>query len=91
MCLPIFCSFLAFPTFEFCIGLFFIFFSVAQDLDGMVICIVASSGAIDTSDVQATLLTFRQTTEYEGEILISTIHEPSLEPNLLVTTVVILG
>lgn len=57
----------------------------------MVICIVASSGAIDTSDVQATLLTFRQTTEYEGEILISTIHEPSLEPNLLVTTVVILG
>ncbi|KAK9935652.1 hypothetical protein M0R45_022745 [Rubus argutus] len=62
-----------------------------KDLDGMVICIVASSGAIDTSDVQATLLTFRQITEYEGEILISTIHEPSLEPNLLVTTVVILG
>lgn len=67
------------------------FFAVAQDLDGMVICIVASSGAVDTSDVQATLLTFRQTTEYEGEILICTIHEPSLEPNLLVTTVVILG
>ncbi|XP_024193612.1 protein ACCUMULATION AND REPLICATION OF CHLOROPLASTS 3 isoform X2 [Rosa chinensis] len=62
-----------------------------KDLDGMVICIVASSGAIDNSDVQETLHTFRQTTEYEGEILISTIHEPSLEPNLLVTTVFILG
>nr|XP_011463496.1 PREDICTED: protein ACCUMULATION AND REPLICATION OF CHLOROPLASTS 3 isoform X2 [Fragaria vesca subsp. vesca] len=62
-----------------------------KDLDGMVICIVASSGAIDNSDVQETLRTFRQTTEYEGEILISTIREPSLEPNLLVTTVFILG
>ncbi|KAM5566551.1 protein ACCUMULATION AND REPLICATION OF CHLOROPLASTS 3, chloroplastic [Rosa sericea] len=62
-----------------------------KDLDGMVMCIVASSGAIDNSDVQETLRTFRQTTEYEGEILISTIHEPSLEPNLLVTTVFILG
>ena len=57
----------------------------------MVICIVASSGVIDESDVQETLRTLRQTTEFEGEILISTIHEPSLEPNLLVTTVFILG
>ncbi|XP_050372013.1 protein ACCUMULATION AND REPLICATION OF CHLOROPLASTS 3, chloroplastic [Argentina anserina] len=62
-----------------------------KDLDGMILCIVASSGAIEDSDVQEILRTLRQTTEYEGEILISAIREPSLEPNLLVTTVFILG
>ncbi|KAH0990834.1 hypothetical protein GBA52_002317 [Prunus armeniaca] len=62
-----------------------------KDWDGMIICILASSGTIDNSDVQTILRTFRQSTEYEGEILISTIHEPSLEPNLVVTTVLIVG
>lgn len=57
----------------------------------MIICILASSGTIDNSDVQTILRTFRQSMEYEGEILISTIHEPSLEPNLVVTTVLIVG
>lgn len=57
----------------------------------MIICILASSGTIDNSDVQTILRTFRRSTEYEGEILISTIHEPSLEPNLVVTTVLIVG
>lgn len=57
----------------------------------MIICILASSGTIDNSDVQKILRTFRRSTEYEGEILISTIHEPSLEPNLVVTTVLIVG
>ncbi|MBA0848767.1 hypothetical protein Goshw_006890, partial [Gossypium schwendimanii] len=62
-----------------------------KDLDGMVICVVASSNVINNNDVQAFLHTFRQTTEYTKDIIISVVHEPKLEPNLLVTTVVILG
>ncbi|KAA3466279.1 protein ACCUMULATION AND REPLICATION OF CHLOROPLASTS 3 [Gossypium australe] len=57
----------------------------------MVICVVASSNVINNNDVQAFLHTFRQTTEYTKDIIISVVHEPKLEPNLLVTTVVILG
>ncbi|XP_022725113.1 protein ACCUMULATION AND REPLICATION OF CHLOROPLASTS 3 isoform X3 [Durio zibethinus] len=62
-----------------------------KDLNGLVICVVASSNVINNNDVQAFLHTFRQTTEYTKDIIISVIHEPNLEPNLLVTTVVILG
>ncbi|EOY01211.1 1-phosphatidylinositol-4-phosphate 5-kinase, putative isoform 2 [Theobroma cacao] len=62
-----------------------------KDLDGVVICVVASSNVINNNDVQAFLHTFRQTAEYTEDIIISVIHEPNLEPNLLVTTVVILG
>ncbi|KAM0961003.1 hypothetical protein ACFX13_020756 [Malus domestica] len=62
-----------------------------KDLDGMIICIIASSSTIENSDVHAILHTFRQTTEYEGKILVSTVHEPNLEPNLVVTTVLIVG
>lgn len=60
-----------------------------KDLNGMVICILASSGDTDNSDLLAFLQTFRQATEYTKEIIISMIHEPNLEPNLLVTTVII--
>ncbi|XVE74596.1 hypothetical protein DITRI_Ditri12bG0030000 [Diplodiscus trichospermus] len=62
-----------------------------KDLDGLVICVVASSNVVNNNDVQAFLHTFRQTTEYSKDIIMSIIHEPNLEPNLLVTTVLILG
>ncbi|KAK4842089.1 hypothetical protein QYF36_015554 [Acer negundo] len=62
-----------------------------KDLDGTVICIVSSSNPIDNNDLPAFLHTFRQTTEYTREIVISVVHEPNLEPNLLITTVVTLG
>ncbi|XP_038994167.1 protein ACCUMULATION AND REPLICATION OF CHLOROPLASTS 3-like isoform X2 [Hibiscus syriacus] len=62
-----------------------------KDLDGIVICVVASSNVISNDDLQAFLRTFRQTTEYTKDIIISVVHDPKLEPNLLVTTVVILG
>ncbi|XVF43497.1 hypothetical protein PTKIN_Ptkin02bG0044700 [Pterospermum kingtungense] len=62
-----------------------------KDLNGLVICVVASSNVMDKDDVQAFLNTFRRTTEYTKDIIISVIHEPNLEPNQLVTTVVILG
>lgn len=57
----------------------------------MVICNLASSVPISDNDIATFLRTFRQTTEYTKEIIISTDHEPNLEPNLLITTVLFLG
>ncbi|XP_011021692.1 PREDICTED: protein ACCUMULATION AND REPLICATION OF CHLOROPLASTS 3 [Populus euphratica] len=62
-----------------------------KELNGIVICIIASSVLMDDKDVHASLLTFRRTANYTGEIIICTAHEPNLEPNMLVTTVVIVG
>ncbi|KAI5573557.1 hypothetical protein BDE02_10G087500 [Populus trichocarpa] len=62
-----------------------------KELNGIVICIIASSVLMDDKDVHAFLLTFRRTANYTGEIIICTSHEPNLEPNMLVTTVVIVG
>ncbi|KAK7854741.1 protein accumulation and replication of chloroplasts 3 [Quercus suber] len=62
-----------------------------KDLNGMVICILASSDTVNNSDIHAFLCTFRQITEYTQSIILSVTHEPNLEPNLLVTTVLIVG
>lgn len=57
----------------------------------MVICILASSDTVNNTDIHAFLRTFCQITEYTQSIILSVIHEPNLEPNLLVTTVLIVG
>lgn len=62
-----------------------------KDLDGIVVCVLASSNAISSNDVQEFLDVFRQTTEYTGKIIISAVHEPKVEANLLVTTIVTIG
>ncbi|KAG5531932.1 hypothetical protein RHGRI_026514 [Rhododendron griersonianum] len=62
-----------------------------KDLDGVVICILSSSAVIDRSDVNAFLHTFRQTTECMGGIIISLVQEPTLEPNLIMATVLTIG
>ncbi|KAH9658711.1 protein ACCUMULATION AND REPLICATION OF CHLOROPLASTS 3 [Citrus sinensis] len=62
-----------------------------KELNGMVICVVATSNIIGNNDLQSFLHTFRQITEYTGETIVSFVHEPNLEPDLLVTTVVTLG
>ncbi|KAI8538670.1 hypothetical protein RHMOL_Rhmol09G0122600 [Rhododendron molle] len=62
-----------------------------KDLDGVVICILSSSAVVDRSDVNAFLHTFRQTTEYMGGIIISLVHEPTMEPNLIMATVLAIG
>ncbi|XP_009106157.1 protein ACCUMULATION AND REPLICATION OF CHLOROPLASTS 3 isoform X2 [Brassica rapa] len=56
-----------------------------------IICIVASSVALQKKDVRTILRTFRQTMEYTGDIIVSTVHEPDLEPKVLVTTFFILS
>lgn len=55
-----------------------------QDLNA-IICIVASSVALHKKDVKTILPTFRQVMEYTGDIIVSTVHEPDLEPKVLVT------
>ncbi|KAG2254289.1 hypothetical protein Bca52824_084425 [Brassica carinata] len=61
-----------------------------KDLNA-IICIVASSVALQKRDVKTILRTFRQTMEYTGDIIVSTVHEPDLEPKVLVTTFFILS
>ncbi|XP_021909853.1 protein ACCUMULATION AND REPLICATION OF CHLOROPLASTS 3 isoform X2 [Carica papaya] len=62
-----------------------------KDLNGIIICIFASPNLVENNNAQAVLETFRRITDYKGQIIISTIHEPNLEPNELITTVVILS
>ncbi|GMP59546.1 hypothetical protein CsSME_00022790 [Camellia sinensis var. sinensis] len=62
-----------------------------KDLDGTVICILASSAVMNSSDVNAFLHTFRQTTECRREIVISTVHEPNRDPGLIMATVITAG
>ncbi|XP_029126592.1 protein ACCUMULATION AND REPLICATION OF CHLOROPLASTS 3 isoform X2 [Cajanus cajan] len=62
-----------------------------KDPNSIVICVVACSVPINDSDIAIFLRTFRQTTEYTNDIIISTVHDPTVEPNLLITTVLTLG
>ncbi|XP_028752621.1 protein ACCUMULATION AND REPLICATION OF CHLOROPLASTS 3-like isoform X2 [Neltuma alba] len=62
-----------------------------KDSNGMIICNLTSSVHMNDNDIAAFLHTFRQTTGYTKEIIITTDHEPNLEPNLLITTVLTLG
>ncbi|MCD7454426.1 hypothetical protein HAX54_024825 [Datura stramonium] len=59
--------------------------------NGVVICIIASSGVVNSSDVHSILRTFRRTTGCNGDIVISIVQEANMEPNLIVTTVVTCG
>ncbi|KAJ8760503.1 hypothetical protein K2173_015170 [Erythroxylum novogranatense] len=61
-----------------------------EDLNGIVICIISSSGLMD-NDVLASLHTFRQTANYSGHLIISAAYEPNLGSNMLVTTLLILS
>ncbi|TKY50766.1 ACCUMULATION AND REPLICATION OF CHLOROPLASTS 3 [Spatholobus suberectus] len=62
-----------------------------KDPNSIVICILACSVPINDSNIAIFLRTFRQTTEYTRDIIISTICDPTVEPNLLITTVLTLG
>ncbi|KAJ4960213.1 hypothetical protein NE237_020123 [Protea cynaroides] len=62
-----------------------------KEYNGVVICTLASAGVMDSNDMHAFLHNFRQATGCIGEIIISVTCEPNLEPNLIVTTIVVLG
>ena len=57
----------------------------------MVVCIVASSSIIDDNDKSTLLKTFREVTTYTGKVILSTIQDLNIEPNFLMTTVLIVG
>ncbi|KAK4380550.1 hypothetical protein RND71_002412 [Anisodus tanguticus] len=59
--------------------------------NGVVICIITSSGVVDSSDVRSVLYTFRKTTGCNGDIVISIVQEHNMEPNLIVTTLITCG
>lgn len=59
-----------------------------KDFNGVVICIVASSNVKNESDKESYLHAFRHATKCTKEIIMCIIHEPSAEPNGIVTTVI---
>lgn len=59
-----------------------------KDLDGIVICILSSSCALEDNDVCALLHTFRQATECTKEVILSVVDDPDMKPNLIATTVI---
>ncbi|XP_022992937.1 protein ACCUMULATION AND REPLICATION OF CHLOROPLASTS 3 [Cucurbita maxima] len=62
-----------------------------KDLKGAVLCIVASSSIIDDNDKSTLLKTFREVTAYTGKVILSIIQDLNLEPNFLMTTILIVG
>uniref|UniRef100_A0A7N0ZUG0 Protein ACCUMULATION AND REPLICATION OF CHLOROPLASTS 3 n=1 Tax=Kalanchoe fedtschenkoi TaxID=63787 RepID=A0A7N0ZUG0_KALFE len=62
-----------------------------KDSTRMAICIVGTSVEMTEKELLAFLRTFRRSTGYMNEIIISNTCEPSLEPNLLMTTVIAIG
>ncbi|XP_047330382.1 protein ACCUMULATION AND REPLICATION OF CHLOROPLASTS 3, chloroplastic [Impatiens glandulifera] len=57
---------------------------------GTVICIVASP-VIDKNDVVSFLDTFRQVTDFSGEIALAVVEEHNVVPNQIISTVIALG
>eukprot|EP01018_Ginkgo_biloba_P031478 Gb_30424 [translate_table: standard] len=62
-----------------------------QGLKDIVICVVASAEIMDKKDVQAAVRAFRQIAKSSAKIICSTALEPALEPNIIVTTIIITG
>ncbi|CAM8879589.1 unnamed protein product [Rhodiola kirilowii] len=62
-----------------------------KDLTRTAICILGTSVEMTEKELLAFLRTFRRSTGYMNEIIISNICEPSLETNLLMTTVIAIG
>ncbi|XP_042010955.1 protein ACCUMULATION AND REPLICATION OF CHLOROPLASTS 3-like isoform X1 [Salvia splendens] len=62
-----------------------------KDLDGVVLCIIASSGAVECSETNNILHSVRSITKCNGEIIVSLVHEPYLEANKIATAIIVFG
>ncbi|CAN1137691.1 Protein ACCUMULATION AND REPLICATION OF CHLOROPLASTS 3, chloroplastic [Linum perenne] len=62
-----------------------------KNSNGMVFCIITSSDIMEDEDLHATLDIFRQTLQFTGKVVIASSHEPNLEPNMLVTSIIVIG
>ncbi|MFS7993649.1 putative tubulin/FtsZ, GTPase domain superfamily [Helianthus anomalus] len=65
--------------------------SGVKDLTGTVVFILTSPVVIDSKDMHGILGTFRQVSEWEGEIVTSIVHEPDMSPGSISTTVFTIG
>ncbi|XP_021856013.2 protein ACCUMULATION AND REPLICATION OF CHLOROPLASTS 3, chloroplastic isoform X2 [Spinacia oleracea] len=59
-----------------------------KDLDGVVICILSSSSAIADNDACTLFGTFREATDCTKEVIISTVQNPDMKPNMISTTII---
>ncbi|KAF9611221.1 hypothetical protein IFM89_027771 [Coptis chinensis] len=62
-----------------------------RELNGVVFWTLACAVVIDNSNFHTFLHTFRQATGWQNELVLSIVHEPILEPNLFVSTVIVCG
>ncbi|XP_073144545.1 protein ACCUMULATION AND REPLICATION OF CHLOROPLASTS 3, chloroplastic isoform X2 [Henckelia pumila] len=62
-----------------------------KDVDGVILCIFASSDVTYCGDATTTFQTVRQTIGWNSEIVISIVLESNLEPNVILTTVIAFG
>ncbi|KAG8382641.1 hypothetical protein BUALT_Bualt05G0098500 [Buddleja alternifolia] len=62
-----------------------------KDFDGVILCIIASSGVVDCNDANTILRTVRQMTGCCAEIIVSIVDEPNLEPNTILATLIVFG
>ncbi|XP_057777709.1 protein ACCUMULATION AND REPLICATION OF CHLOROPLASTS 3, chloroplastic isoform X2 [Salvia miltiorrhiza] len=61
------------------------------DLDGVVLCVIASSGAVESSEANNILHTVRVITKCSGKIIVAIVHEPYLEANTIVSAIIVFG
>ncbi|XP_078440146.1 GTP binding protein [Wolffia australiana] len=62
-----------------------------KDINGTVILTLSCAREIERNEVSEFAAAFRQITGFLGEIIFSGIKEPTLDPNLVITTLFILG
>ncbi|KAL8535783.1 hypothetical protein ACS0TY_011429 [Phlomoides rotata] len=62
-----------------------------KDLDGVILCVIASSGVVDCSDANNILHTVRAITKCHGAIILSIVRKPHLEANTVLATIIAFG
>ncbi|KAL0409070.1 UNVERIFIED_CONTAM: protein ACCUMULATION AND REPLICATION OF CHLOROPLASTS 3 [Sesamum radiatum] len=62
-----------------------------KDFDGVILCIIASSGVAECSDANNILNIVRAITKCKGEIIVSVVHESNQEPNTILATIIVFG
>ncbi|XP_057841812.2 protein ACCUMULATION AND REPLICATION OF CHLOROPLASTS 3, chloroplastic isoform X2 [Cryptomeria japonica] len=64
---------------------------LVQAMKDVVICIIASANIMDKKDIQAAICAFRHITKSSAKVICSTVLESTLEPNVIVSTIIISG
>ncbi|PIN12681.1 hypothetical protein CDL12_14707 [Handroanthus impetiginosus] len=62
-----------------------------KGLDGVILCIITSSDGVECIDANDVLHNVRLITKCNGEIIVSIVHELSVEPNKILATIIVFG